>query len=346
MSLQPSLRIGDKRIAPDAPVFIIAEIGDTHGGSVDTALRLIDAAAAAGADAVKLQAIDPDHSYIPGEPSHAIFSQLRLTREALVRLRRAADECGLILFSTPGSAHDLRLMQELKMPLIKISSGLMTNLPLIRQAAQTGLPLIMSTGMSDLEEVAQSVRAVEEAGGSQLALMHCVSLYPAPAQTLNLRAMQTLAAAFPCPVGYSDHFDGIAACAAATALGARLLEKHLTLDRAVGPNGACAADPAQLRELVRAVRDTERMLGRADKESVDAEQPGRSFYRRCLVAHRAIAQGEVVTADAVGLKRPRRGQPGLPPSEWDRVIGRRAVRRIEQHDSIIAEMIEGLAVYV
>lgn len=340
MSEPVTVSVGSRRIGPGAPVFIAVEIGASHRGEADTAARLIEAAARCGVDAVKLQTIDAEESYVPGTPSYDIFKGLWLTEPELRRLMRVAADCGVVLFTTPGDFVGLELLQQVGMPLIKISSGLMTNLPLVERAAKTALPLIISTGMSDLDEVRTTVRAAERAGCRQLALMHCTALYPSPAAALNLAAMRTMAEAFPYPVGYSDHYDGTAASLAAAARGARLLEKHFTLDRnGGGPDDHFAADPAQLAELVRAVREIERMIGSPVKAPVDAEQPRRALYRRCLVARRAIASGEVITEEAVGLKRPKAGQAGLPPSRLADVVGRRAARPIAVHESLTDEMV-------
>jgi sialic acid synthase SpsE len=204
------------------------------------------------------------------------------------------------------------------------------------------LPLLISTGMGYLQEVAAAVRAAEAAGCRQLALLHCSSLYPAPPETLNLAAMQSLAQAFPYPVGYSDHYDGTTASVAAVALGARLLEKHFTLDRAgPGPDDPFAADPAQLARLVREVREVERMLGSAVKAPTARELPGRALYRRCLMARRAIAAGEVLAEDAIGFKRPKNGATGLPPDLLGQVVGRRAARAIERNEPIRLEQLAG-----
>jgi N-acetylneuraminate synthase/N,N'-diacetyllegionaminate synthase len=203
--------------------------------------------------------------------------------------------------------------------------------------------MVISTGMSYLDEVALTVRTAEEAGCRQLALMHCTSLYPSPAATLNLASMQTLAQAFPYPVGYSDHYDGTTASVAATALGARLLEKHFTLDRSgPGPDDHFAVDPAQLARLVREVREIEQMLGSGIKAPDAQEERGRAVYRRCLMARRAIAAGEVLSEDAVGFKRPKGDVQGLPPSLLPHVIGLRAKRPIQRNEHIRFEQLESV----
>lgn len=335
-----TITVSNRRIGPGEPVFIAVEIGASHRGDPDLAARLIQEAARCGVDAVKLQTVDADESYVPESPSYGIFKSLWLPVVALKRLMGVARDCGVVLFTTPGDFVGLRLMCEVGMPLIKISSGLLTNLPLIQEAARIGLPMVFSTGMSYFEEVKATVRAAEEAGCHHLVLMHCTSLYPAPAATLNLAAMHTMAEAFPYPVGYSDHYDGMTATLAAVSLGARMIEKHFTLNRADGgPDDHFAADPAQLATLVREVRQIEQMIGGGQKMPAPAEMLARQIYRRCLVARRAIAAGESIALDAVGLKRPTAGAQGLPPSALGDIVGRCARRAIRPNESILMDMV-------
>ncbi|MBI4617577.1 MAG: N-acetylneuraminate synthase family protein, partial [Planctomycetes bacterium] len=234
----------------------------------------------------------------------------------------------------------LDLLVELGVPLLKISSGLLTNLPLVRRAAGTGIPLVVSTGMSHLGEVERAVETAEDAGCSELFLMHCVSLYPAPARSLNLSVLPTLARDFACPIGYSDHYDGIIASLAATALGARAIEKHFTLDRGQpGPDHAFSSDPEEMSRLVLGIREVEAMLGNPRKAPAPEEVPARDRCRRCLVAKRAIARGEILSGESVGLKRPRAGRQGLSPDLYDRVLGRRAASDIPADESLTWDMI-------
>ncbi|MBI4615064.1 MAG: N-acetylneuraminate synthase family protein [Planctomycetes bacterium] len=338
--METTVRVAHRRIGPGQPVFVVAEIGATHGGRLDVALALVESAARCGVDAVKLQTIAVDESYVPGEPSYEIFKNLWFERTDLAILRKSCEERGLVLFSTPGDFASLDLLVELGVPLLKISSGLLTNLPLVRRAAGTGIPLVVSTGMSHLDEVEHAVRAAEEAGCRELLLMHCVSLYPAPARSLNLSVLPFLARDFACPVGYSDHHDGFAACLAATALGARAIEKHFTLDRnQEGPDHAFSSDPEEMSHLVLGVREVETMLGNPRKAPAPEEVPARDRYRRCLVAKRAITRGEVLSGESIGLKRPRAGKRGLSPDLYDRVLGRQAASDIPADESLTWDMI-------
>lgn len=328
--------VAGRRIGAGEPVFIIAEIGASHAGSARVAARLIEAAAQCGVDAVKLQVISARHSYVPGTPSYDIFDKLWLPPNAVKELAAVARANRVILFTTPGDAVDLDMLLDAGMPLVKISSGLLTNIPLITRAARTGLPMILSTGMSYLREVAASVRAAEDAGCRQLVLLHCTSIYPSPADTINLAAMQTMADEFPYPVGYSDHYDGPTAALGAVALGACAIEKHFTLDRrGGGPDDSFSADIPQLTALVAQIRELERMIGSAVKEPTTEERPKREVYRRCLVARRRIEAGEVLAEDAIACKRQQAGQPiGLEPAALTQVLGMRATRAIAENESI------------
>lgn len=339
MTFQNIVRIKNKTIGAGQPAFIIAELGVNHGGDADVAAKMIEAAAAAGVDSVKLQTICADESYITGEPAHNIFKDLWFNKKELERLTRLAEELNLVLFSTPGDFTGLEAMMSVKMPLIKISSGLMTNAPLLERCVKTGLPILVSTGMSFLDEVAQVVKQVEQSGGNQLMILHCTSLYPAPAASLNLAAMKTMAEAFPgCPIGYSDHFDGVAASVAAVAMGAKLIEKHFTLDRgAKGPDHFFSADPAEMKQLVSGIRLAEQMAGSFVKEPSAGEMEQRDRVRRCLVAQRDIAAGEIIVPVMVAFKRPRGGSKGLPPVMFKRILGRRTRVELRRNDLILLE---------
>lgn len=341
MSERAEIEAAGRLIGDGAPVFVIAEIGASHAGDVDIATQLIEAAAGAGADAVKLQVVSPDESYVAGTPSHEIFSGLWLDRSAVEELVSVARSLGLILFSTPGSPADLQLIVDVGMPLVKISSGLLTNTPLIEEAARTGLPLILSTGMSYADEVHSAVTTAERAGATGLAILHCTALYPAPAPTLNLRAITAMRAQFTHPIGYSDHYDGVESSVAAVALGATLIEKHFTLDRAGGgPDDHFACDPDGLRQLVTAIRTTEEMLGTGRKEPSADEAPARERNRRLIVARRPLAAGHLVTRDDVAMKRTPPGSGGLEPAALDSVLGSRTRRAVAADEYLNWEVLE------
>jgi sialic acid synthase SpsE len=321
--------IGHKGIGGDHPVFIIAEIGINHGGNENTCAEMIDAAAAGGADAVKLQTVTPEESYHPATESFAVFRQASLPAAALRRLIGRADDRGVVCFSTPGDFRALDLVLAVGIPAIKISSGLLTNFPLIRRAARTGLPLIFSTGMAYLEEVVKAIELARAEGAGGIAVLQCTSLYPAPAATLNLAAIDQLARATGAVVGYSDHHDGDLACIAAVARGAKVIEKHFTLDRTrAGADHRISLQPEEFGRMVGAIREVERMLGDGVKQPHPDEIPLRAARHRMIVAKFPIARGERIREASVLLMRMPAGAAGLDPGWYDRIIDRAAVRPI------------------
>ncbi len=335
--------IAGRAVGAGHPVFVIAEIGINHGGDEGLAAAMIEAAAKAGADAVKLQTVSVDDSYQPGTPSYEEFQGKAFALDALNRLGRIARQHGIMLFSTPGDVPSVDLMLSAGMPAIKISSGLLTNLPLIRRAAGTGLPLIVSTGMARLSEVEAAVAAAEGAGARGIAILQCTSLYPAPAGTLNLRAIPAMAAHFRWPVGYSDHYQGDTACVAAVALGATLIEKHFTLDSHMpGADHSISAEPDDFARLVAGVREVERMLGFAQKAPVPDEEPLRNGRYRFLVARRLISAGKALEEADIAMKRTKPGEGVMPANDLDRVLGHVAKRLIAPGEILRPEFLEGL----
>jgi N,N'-diacetyllegionaminate synthase len=338
--------VAGRSIGAGAPVFFVAEAGVNHNGDLDLALKLVDAAADAGADAVKFQTFRTDALVTRQAPKaayqrtatgdadsqHAMLSRLELDAMAHVALRDHAARRGLLFFSTPfdeASADDL---EALDVALFKVPSGEITNVPLLRHLAAKGRPLIVSTGMSTLDEVALAVEVLRSAGDPPLALLHCLSAYPAPADEMNLRAMDTLRSSFQVPVGLSDHTAGLAVAVAAVARGAAIIEKHFTIDKTLpGPDHAASLDPAELRLLVQSIREVESALGEGDKRPMPCEMDTRRVARRSLVASRALHTGERLTADAIRIKRPG---TGISPVDLGRALGR-VVRRDVAADEVI-----------
>ena len=315
-------------------VFIIAEAGVNHNGSLDLALRLIDAAKASGADAVKFQTFRAD--LLATRSAHKAPYQERTTAEAesqfemLQRLeldaaahRRLIDHCrqiGIQFLSSPFDAQSADLLATMDVPLYKVPSGEITNLPFLQHLARKGRPLILSTGMSTLGEVEEAVHVLRAAGAAQLTLLHCVTEYPAPYAEVNLRAMQTLKSAFGLPVGYSDHTPGIDIAIAAVALGAEVIEKHFTLDRSLpGPDHAASLEPDELRQMVAAIRHVEAALGTGIKAPAPCELPNISVARKSVVAARALPTGHQLAAGDLDIKRPG---SGLAPKLLPSLIGR------------------------
>jgi N-acetylneuraminate synthase/N,N'-diacetyllegionaminate synthase len=320
-------------------VLVIAEVGVNHDGDPDLAHRLIDEAADAGADAVKFQTFDPAALAAAGAPTaayqrasgaatdqRAMLARLALPLDAWPRLRDHVAARGLVFLSSPFDEASADLLADLGAPAFKVASGELTNLPFLERLAAVGRPLLVSTGMADMREVAVALDAIRAAGDPPVALFHCVSSYPADPADANLRAMATLRAAFGVPTGWSDHTPGVDMPIAAVALGAELLEKHVTLDRGrSGPDHAASLDPAQFRAMVAAVRATELALGNGVKRPVDAERDIAAVARRSLHWRHSLAAGAIVAeADLVAL-RPGTGlAPGLRPQ----LAGRRTVRDV------------------
>lgn len=305
------------------PVYIIAEAGVNHNGDPALARRLVDAARAAGADAVKFQTFRTE-KILTRDTAMADYQQantgsagsqfamveaLELGFDDFAALQAHARAIGIDFLSTPDDEDSLDfLADELALPLLKIGSGEVTNLPYLRRIAAKQRPMVLSTGMSTLGEVERAVRTIQAVSARPLTLLHCTTNYPCPAEEVNLRAMQTLGQAFGLPVGYSDHTLGSAVPVAAAALGAVMLEKHLTLDTAMaGPDHAASADPAGFAEMVRQVRAIEKALGSGIKWPNPSEQKILPLVRRRIVAARPLQAGEVLTEDCLAYKRAGHG---------------------------------------
>jgi N-acetylneuraminate synthase/N,N'-diacetyllegionaminate synthase len=331
------VEIAGRRVGDGEPPWVVAEAGVNHNGDPALAERLVEAAAAAGADAVKFQTFVADELVTADAPQAAyqraraaaasqreMLRALELPADALRACARLAVERGIVFFSTPFDGPSVRLLAEMDVPVIKIGSGDLTNLVLLRSVARLGRPLILSTGMATLDEVAAVVADLRSHGDPPLILLQCTSAYPAAAHDANLRAMETLRQRFDVPVGYSDHTLGVAVATAAAALGAAVIEKHLTLDRALpGPDHAASLEPEEFADFVAAVRTAHAALGDGVKAPRSDEEDVRRVARRSLIVVRAVAAGEPLAAADVDARRPA---SGISPLQLDRVIGRRAAR--------------------
>lgn len=330
------IKVGERYIGDEEPVFIIAEAGVNHNGSLEMARQLVDVAAQAGADAVKFQIFKAEKVISPQAPKAVYQLQTTNTSESQLdmvkRLELSFDDfrelyacCqdrGILFMATPFDEDSADFLNELGMPVFKIGSGEITNWPFLEYAARKRKPIILSTGMSYLSEVDEAVRVIHDAGSDQLVLLHCVSNYPANPADANLRAMHTMATAFGVPVGYSDHTLGIEVAIAAVALGACMIEKHFTLDRTLpGPDHQASLEPDELKTLVRGIRTVEVSLGHGRKEPAASEANTTAVARRSLVAAQDIPAGAVLTEDLIAIKRPG---TGLSPAMRPYLIGRTA----------------------
>jgi N,N'-diacetyllegionaminate synthase len=330
-----SLEIGGRRIGDRQPLFVIAELGLNHGGSIERALALVDAAAAAGASAVKLQTFTanelvasscPAPAHVPAASLRDFFRQFELDKAAHETIRRRVKLHGLAFMATPFSCSAVDMLADIGVDAFKIASGDLTFDALIGRAARTGLPIVMSTGMSTLAETAQAVLLARSEGARALALLQCVSAYPVPEGSENLRAIQTLARVFGAPVGLSDHGRDTSAVAIAVTLGASIYERHLMLPGHDGVDVAVSSTPDQIAEVVAVARRTQAALGHGRRECLPSEAVNLTASRRALHTTRALAVGQVIgEADVVAL-RPSRG---LPPNLKDELVGSAVTRAIE-----------------
>ncbi|MDX6769788.1 MAG: N-acetylneuraminate synthase [Elusimicrobiota bacterium] len=334
---------------PPSRVFVIAEAGVNHNGDLASAKKLADAAKACGADAVKYQSFKAEglvsrraakaeyqKKTTGGEQSQLdMIKGLQLSDAAHRELAAYCRSIGITFLSTPFDADSADLLDGLGVPLLKVPSGEITNKPLIRHVASKGKPLIVSTGMSTLSEVADAVRWAREVSSAPLTLLHCLTEYPAPVEQVNLLAMDTLREHFGLPVGYSDHTPGIEVSVAAAARGAAVIEKHLTLDKALpGPDQAASLDPAEFAALVKAVRAVTAALGDGIKRAAPCEAANRTVARRSVVAARDLPAGHTLAAADLALKRPG---DGIAPAELERLPGRRLKKAVAADETLTWE---------
>ena len=328
-------------------IFIIAEAGVNHNGDIQTAKELIDVAAAAEADAVKFQTFKADTLVCRQAPKAAyqmettsaeesqfdILKKLELTPDMHRELIDYCHEKNIMFLSTPFDLDSLHYLVDCGLAVIKIPSGEITNYPLIREAGRSGKRIILSSGMSTIDEVREAVAVLKENGSTDITVLHCNTEYPTPFSDVNLRAMQTIKEETGVSVGYSDHTPGIEAAVAAAALGATVIEKHFTLDRNMkGPDHKASLEPNELTEMVRAVRHIEQALGDGEKKPSASEKKNMAVARKSLVAKCLIKGGEMFTEENLTAKRPG---TGLSPMLWNQVIGQKAKR-----DFAADEMIE------
>ncbi len=328
-------------------VLIIAEAGVNAGNSLTLARGLALMAKQAGADMVKFQTAVPElvisrfaekaeyQKRTTGEDESQLemIKKLHLSFEEHRMLKEYCDGIGIAYLSTPFDLKSLEFLVTLNLPMYKIPSGEITNLPLLEAVAKTEKPIIMSTGMCTLEEISEAVKVIKAISSSKLTLLHCNTEYPTPFEDVNLKAMLTIAEKFNLDVGYSDHTRGLEAAVAAVALGATVIEKHFTYDKnAKGPDHAASLDPQELKQLVASIRNTEILLGKNDKTPSKSESKNIEIARKSIVASAKIKEGETLTTENITTKRPGNG---ISPMRWHEVLGSKAVKNFDEDEPIV-----------
>lgn len=325
---------------------IIAEAGVNHNGDIKIAKQMIDAAAEAGADIVKFQTFKAENlvtqtakkaeyqlqTTSKEESQLQMLKKLELSLGDHLELIKYANERQIGFLSTPFDLDSLQLLIDAGIDTIKLPSGEITNYPLLKKSAESGKRIILSTGMSDLEEIKAAVKVLKINGASEIILLHCNTQYPTPFEDVNLTAMNTIAEAIGLPVGYSDHTNGIEVPIAAVAMGATVIEKHFTLDRNMeGPDHKASLEPHELKAMVSAIRNIEKAMGDGVKEPSESEKENIGIARKSIVACKNIKKGEVFTEQNITTKRPG---TGINPMRWNEILGTRAIKNFYEDELI------------
>ena len=336
-------------------VFIIAEAGVNHNGSIETALKLIDAAVEAGADAVKFQTFKADNLVIKGSrkakyqsdntddsDQYTMLKQLELSNDEHVVLANHCKEQSIEFMSTGFDEESIELLIKLGIQRIKVPSGEITNTPFLKFLASKQLPMILSTGMATLDEVEEAVQVIREQQSPELqsrtaglTILHCTSSYPAPLESVNLNAMKTLAEYFGLPVGYSDHTEGTLVAPMAVAMGAKVIEKHFTLDRTMpGPDHKASLEAQELKDMIADIRAVELAFGSGIKVPTDAEQDVLKVARRSICCRTDLPKGTTLTHEHMIMLRPG---DGIPPNQIEKLVGRELVHSKDRHEPLTWE---------
>ena len=326
-------------------VYVIAEAGVNHNGSFELACKLVDAAKEADVDCIKFQTFKSEklvshnaqkadyQKNTTGEGSQVdMLKKLELSYDEFIALKAYCDKVGICFLSAPFDFDSIEFLNSIDMPFWKIPSGEVTNYPYLCALAKTRKPVVMSTGMCDLDEIRAALKVLTDNGVREIKLLHCNTEYPTPFEDVNLKAMQTIRDEFGYEVGYSDHTKGIEIPIAAVALGATVIEKHFTLDRNMeGPDHKASLEPGELAEMVRSIRNIEKAIGNGDKTPSPSEQKNITVARKSIVAKHKIKLGEVLTEENITVKRPG---TGISPMKWNEVIGTKAIRDFEEDELI------------
>lgn len=324
---------------------IIAEAGVNHNGSLETAKKLVDTAKECGADIVKFQTFSPKKLVSKQAPmaeyqkenvgkiesQETMLNKLALSKEEFLILSKYCEEVGIQFLSTPFDIESIHFLDDMQ-NIWKIPSGEITNYPYLVEIAKTGKEIILSTGMSTLQEVDAALAVLKNNGVGEITLLHCTTNYPTPMEDVNLKAMLTMKEHCSCQVGYSDHTQGIEVPVAAVAMGAVVIEKHFTLDHNMeGPDHKASLEPDELKEMVLAIRNIEKAVGNGEKIPTDSEKANLAVARKSIIAAKGIKAGEIFTEENLTTKRPG---TGINPMGWAKILGKRAVRDFEEDEMI------------
>ena len=325
-------------------VFIIAEAGVNHNGSLELAYKLVDAAKEAGADCVKFQTYITENDTAVNcekaeyqkteqqESQYELLKKLELSFDDFRKIQEYCKKKGIMFLSTPFDIESLKFLEEIHMPIWKIASSEVENFQLLREMAKTHKPIILSTGMCTIEEISNAVDVLKKYGAGEIRILHCNTQYPTPMEDVNLKAMYELKSMFQCDIGYSDHTQGIEVPIAAVAMGATIIEKHFTLDRNMeGPDHVASLNPLELKEMVQAIRNIEKAIGTGKKVPSNSEKENRIAARKSIFARCEIKKGQKFTEENIIAKRPG---GGVNPMRWEEVIGTCAVRNFKRDEMI------------
>jgi N-acetylneuraminate synthase/N,N'-diacetyllegionaminate synthase len=331
------VRIAERPIGPGHGVYVIAEIGFNHGGDLVLAKKMIEAAAGAGADAVKFQTFKAAALVLESSEHFDVIKNAELSLEDHRQLARAAAAAGVHFLSTAFDEDSLDLLERVGVPAYKVASMDLDNLPFLERLAGLGKPILLSTGMATEEEIGEAVETIRACGNDRIIVLHCVSEYPTPLEDANLLTIPRLGEAFGLPTGYSDHVLGNAAAVAAAALGASVIEKHFTSDKSLpGPDHALSADPEEMAALVKTVREVETALGRPVADEDRPDRANAVAFRRGLHAAVDIPEGTVITKGMLKCVRPG---GGLGPKDIGRILGRETKQDIAKEAPIPPEAV-------
>lgn len=347
-----TIRIDHKTISSTSPAFLIAEIGVNHNGRLDLAKALVEEAANCGVDCVKFQTFKADRVVTPNAPKahyqnettdHTesqldMLSNLELSRDEHIKLKQHCSELGLIFLSTPYNFEDIDLLETIGVSAYKVASGQIVEPVFLQKISATDKPILLSTGMANSIEINNAVHTIRSRESSNLILLQCTTNYPSRIEDSNLRVLQTFQTEYDLLTGYSDHTVGIESAVVAIALGAKVIEKHFTMNKSFpGPDHSSSMTPKELKQMVRAIRNAEAALGTADKAPTDIEQKNMVNMRRSLVASCDIKRGDFFTIENISFKRPSNG---LSPSLYDQVIGRNATKNIRQNELLTHQSVD------